>query len=131
MTGGGQGFSPRRELVLMARAMTRWLRANGFPGESVRFEVGYSSPNGCRNRFYARTPYRARFVRVRPGGDRKWFAYTRVCESRAEAVALFRDGVEKVFGASAAELSLRLEAMGRDAAARLMDPSEVPVQGLV
>lgn len=106
----------------MARAMTRWLGANGFPGERVLFEVGYSSPDGRGNRFYALKPYRARFVRVWPGGDRKWFAYTRMCGSREEAVALFRDGAEKVFGSSAAELSIRLAAMGRDAASRLMDP---------
>ena len=33
--GLGREFSPRRELALMARVMTRWLRANGFPGETL------------------------------------------------------------------------------------------------
>ena len=125
MTGGGQGFSPKRELVLMARAMTRWLRANGFPGERVSLEVRHPSnaPRGSD----MRTLRRAYFMR-----GRRVLGYGVLSDSDEEATGRFYKGVAERFGAStAAELEVRFAVLGQDAVGRLLDPSESPRQGLV
>lgn len=125
MTGGGQGFSPKRELVLMARVMTRWLRANGFPGERVSLEVRHPEyvPRGSD----MRTLRRAYFMR-----SQRILACSALLGSEEEAVDCLYKNAAKMFGAStAAELEVYFAVLGQDAVRRLLDLGESPRQGLV
>ena len=107
-------FSPRRELALMAGVMTRWLRANGFPGETVSFEVRH--PRGLARGDSLRKYWRACFVR-----GKRILMCGELSKSREDTTDSLYGSVVETFGASAAaELEIRFAVAGPDGVGRVL-----------
>lgn len=110
----GREFSPRRELTLMARVMTRWLRANGFPDETVSFEVRH--PLGLARGNSLQKYWRACFVR----GERILMC-GELSKSREDTTGSLYGSVVETLGAStAAELEIRFAVAGPDNVGRIL-----------
>lgn len=112
--GLGREFSPGRELTLMARVMTRWLGANGFPGEAVSFEVRH--PRGLARGDSLRKYWRACFVR-----GKRILMCGELSKSREDTTDSLYGSAVETFGAStAAELEIRFAVAGPDSVGRVL-----------
>ena len=112
--GLGREFSPRRELTLMARVMTRWLRANGFPGETVSFEV--RRPRGLARGDSLRKYWRACFAR-----GKRILMCGELSKSREDTTdSLYGSVVETLGASTAAELEIRFAVAGPDSVGRVL-----------